>query len=281
MQIRAPRRCGAASRAGPVRRPPSPRRPAPRARTGPGWRRRRSGARADRSRRAAAAPAHRRWRPCSAASRPAPTARRPDPAVAAGRSPHWAAGIHASGARSSTTATDPHLLLTRSPNIHSIADYPERKPGHRHPAPGACIVSRLDEGKRCWRVLQGAPVHEAVHRVCISFDTCVEWGVENLWIQFAALRHQPLLSVIHTCAFCVDKNLFGVSGQVTVSGVLAFGQILAALRPVNEVRTGDDVGNSSPARRPGSLAEPAQGASHAADPAALSGPPPGPANVGV
>ena len=31
-------------------------------------------------------------------------------------------------------------------------------------------------------------------------------------------------------AFGVDKNLFGVSGQVTASGVLAFSQIFAALR---------------------------------------------------
>jgi len=30
--------------------------------------------------------------------------------------------------------------------------------------------------------------------------------------------------------FGVEKNLFGVSGQVTASGVLAFGQIFAALR---------------------------------------------------
>jgi len=31
----------------------------------------------------------------------------------------------------------------------------------------------------------------------------------------------------------VDNNLFGVSGQVTVSGVLVFGQIFAALSPGN------------------------------------------------
>src|SRR5262249_13255881 len=39
-----------------------------------------------------------------------------------------------------------------------------------------------DDGRRCWRVLKGAVVHNAVHRVCISVDTRVEWGVENLWI---------------------------------------------------------------------------------------------------
>ncbi len=30
--------------------------------------------------------------------------------------------------------------------------------------------------------------------------------------------------------FCVEKNLFGVSGQVTAPGVLAFSQVFAALR---------------------------------------------------
>jgi len=35
----------------------------------------------------------------------------------------------------------------------------------------------------------------------------------------------------------VDKNLFGVSAQVTVPGVLAFGQILAELRAGNGGRT--------------------------------------------
>ena len=55
--------------------------------------------------------------------------------------------------------------------------------GLRHPPLRSTgIASRRDEGKRCWRVGQGAVVHEAVHRVCISVDTCVEWAVENLWI---------------------------------------------------------------------------------------------------
>ena len=89
---RARRRCGAAARGGPVRRPPSPRRRAHRGRTDRGSRRRRSGVRAGRSRRAAAAPARRRWRPCSAACRRAPPVRPPCPAAAGDRSPRWAAG---------------------------------------------------------------------------------------------------------------------------------------------------------------------------------------------
>jgi hypothetical protein len=35
--------------------------------------------------------------------------------------------------------------------------------------------------------------------------------------------------------FGVENNLFGVSGQVTAPGVLAFGQIFAALRPGKDV----------------------------------------------
>jgi len=38
--------------------------------------------------------------------------------------------------------------------------------------------------------------------------------------------------------FGVEKNLFGVSGQVTASGVLAFSQIFAALRAGNGARPG-------------------------------------------
>jgi hypothetical protein len=37
------------------------------------------------------------------------------------------------------------------------------------------------------------------------------------------------IRVVHRPAFGVDQNLFGVSGQVTASGVLAFGHIFAAL----------------------------------------------------
>ena len=37
--------------------------------------------------------------------------------------------------------------------------------------------------------------------------------------------------------FRVDKNSFGVSGQVTASGVLAFSQIFAALRVGKDVYT--------------------------------------------
>jgi len=39
------------------------------------------------------------------------------------------------------------------------------------------------------------------------------------------------LSAIQRGKFSVDKNLYGVSGQVTAPGVLAFGHIFAALRP--------------------------------------------------
>jgi hypothetical protein len=38
------------------------------------------------------------------------------------------------------------------------------------------------------------------------------------------------ISVVQQRTFGVEKNLFGVSSQVTAPGVLAFGQIFAALR---------------------------------------------------
>jgi hypothetical protein len=40
-----------------------------------------------------------------------------------------------------------------------------------------------------------------------------------------------LLRAMQCHRFCVDNNLYGVSPQVTAPGVLAFGHILAALRP--------------------------------------------------
>ncbi|EUA36873.1 hypothetical protein I549_0504 [Mycobacterium avium subsp. avium 2285 (R)] len=44
------------------------------------------------------------------------------------------------------------------------------------------LARRRDDVRRCWLVGEGGAVHEAVHGVCISVDTCVERGVENLWI---------------------------------------------------------------------------------------------------
>ena len=39
-----------------------------------------------------------------------------------------------------------------------------------------------------------------------------------------------LIKAVQPAAFGVDKNLYGVSGQVTAPGVLAFAHIFAALR---------------------------------------------------
>src|SRR5271166_2695120 len=86
------------------------------------------------------------------------------------------------GARSSTTATDSHLPCHEHPNIYSITDQSVSQGTDTPTTRSTLIASRGDDGKRCWRVLKGATVHNAVHRVCISFDTCVERGVENLWI---------------------------------------------------------------------------------------------------
>jgi hypothetical protein len=66
------------------------------------------------------------------------------------------------------------------------------------------IAPRGEDGKRCWRVLKGAVVHKAVTSL--------------------------LLRAVQPGTFDVDKNLYGVSGQVTAPGVLAFDHIFAALR---------------------------------------------------
>jgi hypothetical protein len=53
--------------------------------------------------------------------------------------------------------------------------------------------------------------------------------VENLWINSGPAT-SLLIRAVQLTAFGVDKNLYGVSAQVTASGVLAFGRIFAELR---------------------------------------------------
>src|SRR6201993_1444187 len=86
------------------------------------------------------------------------------------------------GAKSSTTAMASHLPLNKYPNIHSTPGIQSVSQGADTPPQSTRKALRRDDRKRCWRVLKGAAVHNAVHRVCISVDTCVERGVENLWI---------------------------------------------------------------------------------------------------
>lgn len=71
--------------------------------------------------------------------------------------------------------------------------------------------------------------------MCISVDVCVERGVENLWIN-TAVTTSLLLTAIQRDAVCVDKNLFGVSSQVTAPGMLAFRHIFLTLRPGEDTR---------------------------------------------
>lgn len=71
--------------------------------------------------------------------------------------------------------------------------------------------------------------------MCISVDVCVERGVENLWIN-TPVTTSLLLTAIQRDAVCVDKNLFGVSSQVTAPGVLAFRHIFLTLRPGEDTR---------------------------------------------
>jgi hypothetical protein len=66
--------------------------------------------------------------------------------------------------------------------------------------------------------------------VCAYPSTPVLSGV---WRTCGLIRDTAtslLLKAVHRVTSGVDKNLYGVSGQVTAPGVLAFGHIFAALR---------------------------------------------------
>lgn len=71
--------------------------------------------------------------------------------------------------------------------------------------------------------------------MCISVDVCVERGVETCG-SIRPVTTSLLLTAIQRDAVCVDKNLFGVSSQVTAPGVLAFRHIFLTLRPGEDTR---------------------------------------------
>jgi hypothetical protein len=82
---------------------------------------------------------------------------------------------------------------------------------------------------------------------CLLMKLCIACAypstpvLSGLWRTCGSIHGVAIsaqLSVIQRGVFCVDKNLYGVSAQVTAPGVLAFGQILTALRRGNEGRTG-------------------------------------------
>ena len=74
--------------------------------------------------------------------------------------------------------------------------------------------------------------------VCAYPSTPVLSGVWKTCGSIRGVMASLQIRVVQRETFGVDKNLFGVSGQVTASGVLAFSQIFAALRAGNGARAG-------------------------------------------
>jgi hypothetical protein len=72
--------------------------------------------------------------------------------------------------------------------------------------------------------------------VCAYPSTLVLRGVWRTCGLIRGVLTSLQLKAIQREIIGVDKNLSGVSGQVTASGVLAFGQIFAALRAGNGAR---------------------------------------------
>jgi hypothetical protein len=87
---------------------------------------------------------------------------------------------------------------------------------------------RLDERKRCWRVLPG----QLLVKLCIVCAYPSAQVLKGLWRTCGSLRGVAtslLLTAIQRDGFGVDKNLYGVSAQVIGSGVLVFGDIFVEL----------------------------------------------------
>ena len=66
--------------------------------------------------------------------------------------------------------------------------------------------------------------------VCAYPSTPVLSGVWKTCGSIRGALTSPQMKAVPRQTFGVDNNLFGVSGQVTASGVLAFSQIFVALR---------------------------------------------------
>ncbi len=71
--------------------------------------------------------------------------------------------------------------------------------------------------------------------VHIRRHVCVERGIGTCGSIHYDTTSLLLTASIQRDAVCVDKNLFGVSGQVT-AGVLAFRHIFLTLRPGENTR---------------------------------------------
>jgi hypothetical protein len=71
--------------------------------------------------------------------------------------------------------------------------------------------------------------------VCAYPSTPVLNGVWRTCGLIPSTSASPLMDASPRRTFGVENNLFGVSGQVTAPGVLAFGQIFAALRAGKDI----------------------------------------------
>jgi hypothetical protein len=74
--------------------------------------------------------------------------------------------------------------------------------------------------------------------VCAYPSTPVLRGVWRTCGSIRGVLTSLQMKAVPRQTFDVENNLFGVSGQVTASGVLAFSQIFAALRAGNDARAG-------------------------------------------
>lgn len=138
------------------------------------------------------------------------------------------------GAKSSTTATDSLLPWLTHPNIYSITDIESVGQGAdtfvRHArAPRAGTT--LDVAGEC-------PKGVLFMKLCMACAYPSTPVLSGVWRTCGLIRGAGTsvqIRAIQRDTFGVDKNLCGVSPQVTASGVLAFGQIFATLSPGNGV----------------------------------------------
>jgi hypothetical protein len=119
------------------------------------------------------------------------------------------------------------------PNIHSITDI--ASVSHDPDIPRAVAP----ESPRAGTTLNVAGEYSKgvlFMKLCIVCALPTAPVLSGVWKTCGSMRMVTtslLIRKVQRDSLCVDNNLFGVSSQVTVSGVLVFGQIFAALSPGN------------------------------------------------
>src|SRR5215475_3229453 len=134
------------------------------------------------------------------------------------------------GARSSTTAIDCHLPLTHVPE-HTF-DNRQREPKSRsgHPALQSTRKSRAGTTVNVAGEDSKGLLFIELCIACAYPSTPVLSGLCRTCGSIRGAATSLLIRAVQHCTFGVDNNLFGVSGQVTAPGVLAFSHIFGALR---------------------------------------------------